>query len=85
MLREHTQPIDLLLTDVVMPSVSGQELVKQLQHSHPEIKILYTSGYTDDAIVRHGVLEPGVAFIQKPFTPNALLAKVREVLGMPRL
>jgi two-component system cell cycle sensor histidine kinase/response regulator CckA len=82
-LGEYADPIHMVLTDVVMPSISGRELVEQLRRQHPSMKVLYTSGYTDDAIVRHGVLEPGVAFIQKPFTPTALLAKVREVLDTP--
>ena len=79
-LREHAGPIHLVLTDVVMPSVSGRELVDELRRSHQAMSVLYTSGYTEDAIVRHGVLEPGIAFIQKPFTPTALLAKIRELL-----
>lgn len=79
-LRERTGTIDLLLTDVIMPAMSGRELVSHLHVSHPRTKVLYCSGYTDDAIVRHGRLEAGVAFLQKPFTSNSLLAKVREVL-----
>ena len=74
----------LLVTDVVMPGMVGNELAKQLAASRPEIKVLYTSGYTDDAIVHHGVLEPGVAFLGKPFTPTSLASKVREVLDKER-
>ena len=79
-LRDHPGRIHLLLTDVVMPSIGGPELVRRLRETHPSIRVLYTSGYTDEAIVRHGVLEPGIAFLEKPFTPTTLLTKVREVL-----
>jgi CheY-like chemotaxis protein len=74
------EPIHLLLTDVVMPKLSGKELAKRMLQSHPETKVLYMSGYTDNAIVRHGVLDASTAFIQKPFTPKVLAKKVREVL-----
>jgi two-component system, cell cycle sensor histidine kinase and response regulator CckA len=78
--QQHGGPIQLLLTDVVMPDVSGRKLADRLRTSRPEAKVLYMSGYTDTAIVQHGLLEPGVAFLQKPFTPDALSRKVREVL-----
>lgn len=77
---QHGGPIQLLLTDVIMPECSGRELADKIVVQRPGIKILYMSGYTDAAIVHHGVLDDGTAFIQKPFTPAALTAKVREVL-----
>lgn len=73
------RPIHLLLTDVVMPNMSGHELVRRITRQDPSIRVLYTSGYTDDAIARQGVLEPGVALIQKPFTRQQLLKRVRDV------
>jgi PAS domain S-box-containing protein len=74
------EEIHLLLTDVVMPQMGGKELADQLKILRPDIKVLYTSGYTDDAIVHHGVLEPGIHFLQKPFSLKTLSHKVREVL-----
>jgi two-component system, cell cycle sensor histidine kinase and response regulator CckA len=74
------QPIHLLITDVVMPKVSGRELAEQLSRGRPELKVLYMSGYTDNAIMNSGILEKEVAFLQKPFTPVSLIEKVREVL-----
>ena len=80
--ERYTEPIHLLLTDVVMPQTGGKELAKGFSTLHPETKVLYMSGYTDDAIVRHGILEGGTSFLQKPFQPKALLLKIREVLKM---
>ena len=76
----YKKRIHLLLTDVVMPHMSGAELVKHLAPLHPETKVLYMSGYADHAVVQHGLLDPGTVFLQKPFTPDALTLKVREVL-----
>jgi len=76
----HVGPIQLLVADVVMPGASGRELARRLAQSRPDTRVLYVSGYTDDAIVHHGMLEPGLNFLQKPFTPAALARKVREVL-----
>jgi DNA-binding NtrC family response regulator len=76
----YKEPIHLILTDVVMPGMSGRKLVERLKEIHPEAKVLYMSGYTDDAILHHGILEPGINFIQKPFSVDGLARKVREVL-----
>ena len=66
-----------------MPGMSGRDLADRVAELRPSIKVLYLSGYTDDAIVRHGVLEPGIAFLQKPFTADRLARRVREVLRGP--
>ena len=77
---EHESAIHLMLTDVIMPGMSGRELADRLNAAHPAMRVLYVSGYTDEMIAHHGVLEPGVAFLQKPFTPGDLAQRVRDVL-----
>ncbi|MEZ4266889.1 MAG: PAS domain S-box protein [Myxococcota bacterium] len=76
----HEGPIHLLLTDVVMPMMSGRQVVERVSEARPGTKVLFMSGWTDNAVVRHGVLEPGTHFLQKPFMPSELLRKVRAVL-----
>ncbi len=79
--EQHDGSIHLLLTDVVMPSMSGRELAQRLTAERPDVKVLYMTGYTEDAIVQHGVLEPGVAVLNKPFLSDSLARKIREVLN----
>jgi CheY-like chemotaxis protein len=74
------EPVNLILTDVVMPRMNGRELADRIAERWPGIKVVYMSGYTDEAIVHHGVLDPGLHFISKPFTAAALTRKIREVL-----
>ncbi len=78
--REHLGDINVLLTDVVMPKMGGRELAEKLQVLRPTVQIIYMSGYTDNAIVHHGVLEPGTAFIEKPISPEALLTKIKNYI-----
>lgn len=77
---EYTAPIHLLVTDVIMPKIGGADLAALLQPGHPETRVLYISGYTNDAIIRHGIMTSNVNFLQKPFTPAGLASKVRHVL-----
>ena len=76
----HNGPIHVLVTDVVMPRLSGRDLAARLSAERRNLKILFISGYTDDTVVRDGVLDGGVAFLQKPFNLKALAEKIREVL-----
>jgi CheY-like chemotaxis protein len=77
----HAGPIHLLLTDVVMPRMGGADLARRIAERRPEVSVLYMSGHASDAVVRHGVLERASGFLQKPFAPEQLAAKIREILG----
>ena len=74
-------PIDMIITDVVMPRVGGRELINRLQPVYPDIKVIFMSGHTDSTIAHHGLLETGINFIQKPFSIRELAKKVREILN----
>jgi two-component system, cell cycle sensor histidine kinase and response regulator CckA len=78
--ERHQGPLDLLLSDVVMPRMGGPELAQELLARRPAVKVLYMSGYTDHPMVRRGVVNAGVAFLQKPFTPTVLVSRIREIL-----
>jgi two-component system cell cycle sensor histidine kinase/response regulator CckA len=76
----HTGTIDVLMTDVVMPGMSGRELAERVTKVRPETKVLYMSGYTDQAVVHHGILDKNAVLLQKPFTMMTLASKLREIL-----
>jgi len=78
LLESHSDPIDLLLTDVVMPEISGQELVTLVRARWPNIRVIYMSGYSSDDLAD---IDPNAAFLQKPFTPTELMTKIRNVIG----
>jgi CheY-like chemotaxis protein len=82
--RIHAGNIALAVTDVVMPNMSGAQLAAELRHTQPDIKVVFISGYTENAISQHGVLDEGVAFLAKPFSRESLARKLRETLGAPR-
>ncbi len=82
LVNRHKGTIDLLVTDVVMPKMGGQVLAERLGVSHPEMKVIFMSGYTNNALLHNESLEEGALFLQKPFTPDVLLRKVREALSL---
>ncbi len=84
MVEGYAGPIHLLATDVVMPNMGGRLVAEQVAAMKPGVKVLFLSGYTDDAVVRHGVLAAEMEFLQKPFTPSSLAQKVRHVLDTER-
>jgi two-component system, cell cycle sensor histidine kinase and response regulator CckA len=79
--EQHAGPIHLLLTDVVMPGINGRELARRLAARHPDLRVLFMSGYTDQVVVEQGMIEARAPFLQKPFSPEALRRKLREVLA----
>lgn len=79
--RQHKESIALLMTDIIMPELNGRDLAQQLLRICPQLKVLYMSGYTANAIAHHGVLEPGINFIQKPFSGQELGRKIRSTLA----
>jgi CheY-like chemotaxis protein len=80
LLADYPDPVHLLLTDVVMPGISGKTLAEEVSRARPDLKTLFMSSYTDEAIVQHGVSDAEVAYLQKPFSLMALAAKIRSVL-----
>ena len=83
LVSQYRDAIDLLLTDIVMPQMGGRELAEHLRGQSPDLKVMFMSGYTDDEILKHGVVAARVEFLQKPFTPHALANRIRKVLDQP--
>ena len=83
LVAQHSGDIHILVTDVVMPQMSGVDLAKQLLEARPQMRVLYTSGYTEDTVAQEGVSDLRVSFLQKPYVLETLLAKVRELLDQP--
>ena len=81
--ERHPRTIHLMVTDVVMPQMSGRELAERVSKIRPAMKVLYMSGYTDNAVLHHGILDSGIAYLQKPLVPNVLARRVREILDSP--
>jgi CheY-like chemotaxis protein len=79
--RDHPGQLDLLITDVIMPEMNGRELAQRMTNLHPRLQCVYMSGYTADTIGRHGVLDEGVRYVQKPFTSSALLTTIAAALA----
>ena len=84
-LLKRNPRFDLVITDVIMPQMSGKELYDQIKDQLPHIKVMLISGYTDDALAHHGVLDENLSFLEKPFSPAKLAKKVREILDAPVL
>lgn len=84
LVSQYRDTIDLLVTDIVMPQMGGRELAEHLLGQSPELRVMFMSGYTDDEILKHGVVAARVEFLQKPFTPHALANRVRKVLDQPK-
>jgi DNA-binding NtrC family response regulator len=82
--RELTGPLHLLVTDVVLPGMNGRILAQQVEALRPGTKVLYTSGYSEDVVIHHGVLDPGIEFVPKPYSIDLLARRVREVLDARR-
>ncbi|MGC4066797.1 MAG: response regulator [Polyangiaceae bacterium] len=82
-LTELDAPVHLLVTDVVMPGMNGRQLADRAQRMRPTLKVLFTSGYTEDTIAHHGVLDEGIEFLPKPYSVTALLQRVRKILDSP--
>jgi DNA-binding NtrC family response regulator len=81
--KQEGEPIRLVVTDVIMPQMGGKVMAEWLKATYPDLKVLFTSGYTHDALAEHGVLEPGIEFLPKPYTLATLAGKVRELLDAP--